>query len=59
MSRFLASETSKHIGEKDLEKSKKILQEHNISVLSLHQPILTLYRIDIEGIPQNWRLGKI
>jgi len=33
---------SKNMNERDIERVKKILNEHEISVLSLHQPILTL-----------------
>lgn len=41
---------SKDMGEKDIERVKKILKEHNVPVLSLHQPILSLYRISFKGI---------
>ena len=41
---------SKDIKTKDFERVKKILDENNVPVLSLHQPILTLYRISFDGI---------
>lgn len=41
---------SKDIGEKDLKKIKVILKEHGVSVFSLHQPILNLYKISLEKI---------
>ncbi len=41
---------SKNMNERDIERVKKILGEHRVSVLSLHQPILTIYKIGLEGI---------
>lgn len=35
---------------RDIEKVKEILAEKNLSVLSIHQPVLKLYRISLAGI---------
>ncbi len=49
---------SKNINERDIERVKKILNEHEISALSLHQPILTLYRIGLEGIRKLFEVAS-
>ncbi len=41
---------SKDMREKDIMRVKKILDGKKVSVLSMHQPILTLYKMDIERI---------
>jgi sugar phosphate isomerase/epimerase len=35
---------------RDIEKVKEILEEYNLSVFSVHQPVLKLYRISLAGI---------
>ena len=37
---------------RDIEKVKEILEEYNLSVFSVHQPVLKLYRISLVGIEQ-------
>lgn len=49
---------SKNIREKDIERVKKILDKHGVSVLSLHQPILTLYRIGLKGIRKLFEVAS-
>lgn len=43
---------------KDIEKAKKILADNNLSVFSIHQPILKLYKISLSGIEELCTLAN-